>query len=224
MVFVVLAITFAFLSIAPALFLTENYALWRGNWWSAIPLALFALIGMLLLPLLVIRKFFKEDLREYGFRLPEDYRETLILVFLAIVLFLPLLFFFGGEDSFQGYYSAVAELTLGKFLVVGVLASLIYYVAEEFLFRGFLFWGLWQRAGYHSFWINGVIFASLHLTKPFAEVVFAFFASLIFCFLSLKTKSFLSAAAVHFAIALIFNILIILFSKESGQIGDFFYF
>src|SRR3990167_4166366 len=74
------------------------------------------------------------------------------------------------------------------------------------IFSRFLFFGLLHKIGYHSFWITSLLFSFFHLTKPMPEILFAFLTSFLFCYLSLKTKSFIPAVIVHYFISLSLNI------------------
>ena len=217
-----LSFVFVFLSTAPVVFFTADYAIWRENWWAAGPIALLAVLAMLLLPALTVRKLFRENLSDYGFRFPEDFRQSVFLTVIAVIVLLPAVLFFGLEESFREYYF-VSGLSLSRFIYAGVLASIVYYAAEEFLFRGFLFWGLWRKIGRHSFWVTALVFAAFHITKPAPEVIFAFFAGIVFNYLSFKTKSFIPAAAAHFVLALVLNVMIFFFLENlsAGTPGAF---
>ncbi|MEK9194359.1 MAG: type II CAAX endopeptidase family protein [Patescibacteria group bacterium] len=166
-------------------------------------LAFQSFFAMLVFPLLAIRLVFKDSPRNFGFRLPENKKNAAILAILAILILLPVTFFFSALESFRGYYPAGGGFL--NFIFLSVILSSIYYVSEEFLFRGFLFWRLFSKIGYHSFWVTNLVFALLHFAKPILEIPFAFFAGLIFSYLSWKTKSFLPAAVAHFVTALILN-------------------
>ncbi|PIP86931.1 hypothetical protein COW81_02980 [Candidatus Campbellbacteria bacterium CG22_combo_CG10-13_8_21_14_all_36_13] len=109
------------------------------------------------------------------------------------------------QVSFQEYYAVQQNIFVFS---APTMISLVYYFAEEFLFRGFLFFGLWDRFKYHTFWITNVIFAIFHVGKPTLEVFFAFSLGLVLSYTSFKTKSFIPATIIHFAVALILNILV----------------
>ena len=189
--------------------------------WAGLFFALQALVFMGFAPLLLLILSSKMNLLDFGFRLPSRKKEAIVLIVLAFTVLMPLIIFFSGQDAFQDYYSLKKE-SLFNFLVLIILPSLIYYFAEEFLFRGFLFWGLWHKIKYHSFWITSLIFSIFHLSKPLPEVFFAFFASLIFCYLSLKTKSFVPAAVAHFLVAIALNALIVFVAGAGGGSGNKF--
>lgn len=167
-----------------------------------------SLFWMLVVSLILAKFLFKEKPAFFGFRLPEKRLHAIALILLSFVILVPIMIFFSGQEQFQVFYSPDNQ-SIWRFLLVVVVLSFGYYLAEEFLFRGFLFWGLFHKIGYHSFWITSGIFALLHINKPPLEIPFSFFASLLFCYLSFKTKSFIPAFLVHFTIALILNALII---------------
>ena len=178
---------------------------------------------MLVVPLTVIRFILKEKFRSYGWCLPENNRQAILLTLFSLMVLIPVMVFFGTQESFQKFYT-LQDVSLGNFLLMSVFLSFVYYASEEFLFRGFLFWGLWRRVGYHSFWIISLIFTLLHITKPLLEIPFAFFASLLFCYLSFKTKSFIPAFVVHFTIALVLNILVTFFWNTPSLGSSGFHF
>jgi len=75
---------------------------------------------------------------------------------IGLAILLPWIIFFAHQTEFKGY--SFGTPTLPKYiLILGVLFPL-YYIGEEFFFRGFLFLGLWKRVGWHSFWITDIIF------------------------------------------------------------------
>lgn len=196
-----------FLNVAPSSFLPFSY-LYRNFSLSSqsVALLLVTLIFLVALPLATIIFVFNEKPAAFGWRLPSDLREAKKVAAYAILALLPFILFFSTQDIFRGYYSTYG-VSISDFLLKAVFLTFFYYLAEEFLFHGFLFFGLWSRVRYHSFWIVSLLFAFLHIGKPPTEIIFSFFASLLFCYLSLKTKSFLPAAIVHYTIALMLNII-----------------
>ncbi len=109
---------------------------------------------------------------------------------------------------FQAYYTVhYSSFWAAVWGLVGQTA--IYYFVEEFLFHGFLFFGLLRTVG--KIWstiLVSIVFTILHIGKPLPELLLAFIYSLIFCWLSYRSKSFFSAAAVHFIMSLVVNILV----------------
>ncbi|MFB6212519.1 MAG: CPBP family intramembrane glutamic endopeptidase [Candidatus Magasanikbacteria bacterium] len=171
-------------------------------------LALFSIIFMAFLPIIMIRKVFQLSLEDFGFRLPKNRRTFFLSISWVLIVLAPVVIFLSRLESFQDFYS-VSDLSYIKIIWRTIFLSIIYFFAEEFLFRGFLFWGLFRNLGMHSFWITSLIFSFFHLGKPPFEILVAFFTSLLFCYLSYKNKSFIPAAVTHFIMAFSVNMLII---------------
>lgn len=195
----------------------------RGETLHVSFIMLGAFVWMLVIPLTVVRFILKEKFESYGWRLPEDKRRAILLTLFSIIILVPVMIFFGTQESFQKFYT-LQDTSLENFLLMSVVLSFIYYTSEEFLFRGFLFWGLWRKVGYHSFWITSLVFALFHVTKPLLEIPFAFFASVLLCYLSFKTKSFIPAFVVHFTIALVLNVLVTFVWGAPALGGNSFHF
>lgn len=166
-----------------------------------------SLVWMLLIPLLYVIYILKERPDTFGFTLPHPAAYAIKLTVLSSLLLLPLAVLLGLRPEFQYAYS-LRDATIVQFFFQYVFLACIYYVAESFLFFGFLFHNLWNRLHYHSFWITGATFALMHIMKPRLEIATAFFTGLLFCYLSRKTKSILPVAIVHFILALTVNVLV----------------
>jgi uncharacterized protein len=163
-----------------------------------------ALIFLLAVPLVLLR-LLKEDVGEFGFRFPEPGHAREIGMAFFVLLFAAL----GASfiPALREFY-ADTSTSLPVFIASAGILSFLYYVAEEFLFRGFLFWGLFRRVGVHSFWMTNLLFALLHVGKPAIEIPIAFLAGLLFSYITWRTKSFLPAAVLHFTLAIALNLLV----------------
>ena len=205
-VIIVLSLFLAVFNSWPAFFFLKIGLFDTDSVWFSLATAISAFLLMFLLPSFLIKYAFKEKLSDFGLNIP-NIKETLKLSLTILLIFLPIIFFLSGQKSFEDYYFINGQLNI-FFLLTSAFASLFYYFSEEFLFRGFLFFGLWNRLKIHSFWIISLLFSFLHLSKAKGEFIFAFFFSLAACYLSLKTKSFIPAVLVHFILALTLNILV----------------
>ncbi len=197
----------AFLNTTPAFFLLHRGFFIKDSITFSFIIAFSAFLVMFLLPAGIIRFVFKEKLIDFGLSFPKDRQSAVKLTLIAIVILLPILFLLATLTNFQQYY--LIKHKIDAFFMLEVIASFIYFFSEEFLFRGVLFFGLWDKFKFHTFWITNLVFALLHLGKPFGEIFVAFFIGNIFSYLSFKTKSILPAVVVHFIIALLLNIIII---------------
>ncbi len=177
-----------------------------------------AVLFFFLVPAFIVRVIYKESLTTYGYNLPPFTKKTGFRVLLAFLLLLVPLLFLIQNTEFQSFYALgdIAPLTVVLFL--GPVA-LLYYLAEEFLFRGFLLSSLFARFGFISFPILAGLFGVLHAGKPFLEMFYAVYATLILSWLAYVTRSFLPAALLHWLIALIFTLTVsVLFPTTAGSL------
>ena len=168
--------------------------------------ALGALVLMFFIPVLVIKYVFNKPLSDFGLRKPREMREAAMLSVAAVVVSLPVLILFSKHTAIQDYYAVKQGFGLFFLLTVGL--GIFYYLSEEFIFRGFLFFGLWDRFQYHTFWISNLIFVFFHIGKPVEEVLWAFFFGLIFSFITYRTRSVWPAVLIHLTVAFILNVLV----------------
>jgi membrane protease YdiL (CAAX protease family) len=158
----------------------------------------------------VAKVIFREKLSNLGMRMPQGKAKTVLLVILALAVLTPSIYLLSKLPDFKSYYSLKHPSLLRMSLMITLLP--LYYFAEEFFFRGFLFLGLWHRIGWHSFWITEIIFTLSHLHKPVIEILLCIPASVIFNCLSVYTRSFYPALMVHSSIG-IFCLLVVNFSR-----------
>lgn len=83
------------------------------------------------------------------------------------------------------------------------------FLALEFFFRGVLVHGLARRFGAMGVFIALIPYVMIHLTKPLAEALGSIVAGTVLGFLSLRTGSVYLGAALHFAVALTIDLLVL---------------
>jgi membrane protease YdiL (CAAX protease family) len=152
-----------------------------------------------LLPTLLCTFFYKEKLTHIGFALPVKKIETAILMLLALLLMVPIILWLAKQHSFQHYYSFNKPSTAKLAFLILVIFP-IYYICEEFFFRGFLLINLWKRMRWHSLWITDILFTFAHIAKPLLEIVIALPAGIILALLTLRLKSIYPAMVVHYVL------------------------
>lgn len=198
----------AFFNSWPAFFFLDLGFVEEGGLAFSILVSFGAFIIMFSIPALLVIFIFKENLGNFGLCPPIDTSQALRLSSIIVIVSLPIMFFMASLPSFQHYYSIQHNLN-GSFVLLSLLTGLIYYFSEEFLFRGFLLFGLYEKIGFHSYWISNLLFALLHATKPTGETLFAFVIGVALSYLSIKTKSFIPAVLVHTILAISLNIIVI---------------
>lgn len=146
----------------------------------------------LLIPLFITIFIFRENPKEYGFKIG-DWRIGLTLTAIAILLMTPILWWLTRADSsMQGYYdSYLAGLPWNTFLDL---------LGWEFLFRGWLLFGYARKFGAEALWLQAVPFAIAHVGKPEIETLSTIFGGFVFGWIAWRSKSFLYPFLIHWYI------------------------
>ncbi len=172
-------------------------------------LVIYSLFFLFLLPLFMGHYLSQQNLKALGLSFPKNRIKVLILVFLALLLLIPVVFFSAQYKSVQNFYSL--KHSSPYFLLFLFFAMPPYYFAEEFFFRGFLFLGLWRKLGWHSYWVTEIIFTWAHLGKPPLELLLSFPAGMVLNYLTVETDSIYPAMVVHFILGIVLSIVVTFF-------------
>ena len=156
---------------------------------------LIALFFSMAIPVVISKVVFKTNLKDLGLIAPKMTLSTVLLTVMAFMFFIPSTYLLLNDPNMKAFYS-FKQLGLYEFILLITLTP-IYYFTEEFFFRGFLFFSLWKRLKWHSFWITDIIFTLSHIGKPGMEILFCIPVSLAFNVLTLYTKSIYPAVLVH---------------------------
>jgi uncharacterized protein len=166
-----------------------------------------------LLPALVIRFFWRDSLADYGLRIGDwkfGLRSVAILLPLISLLFL--LPAASMEDMRATYpVDRAAGDSLSRFLVHTGGRILLFYTAWEFLFRGFLLFGLRRITGDAvAICVQTIPSALWHINYPAGELYMSIAAGLLFGWLALRTRSILWPLLLHAGIGVVTDTSIIL--------------
>ena len=164
-------------------------------------LASFLLYGAL--PFLVVCFLPGERVRSYGLGLG-DVRTGLKVTLLFAAVMVPLVVLVSRFDGlgFRGTYPLDPDaLKSWTFFWVYEPFYWLYFVAWEFLFRGFLLFGMERRIGAHAIWVQLIPFALMHAGKPELEAYGSIVAGAALGVLALRTRSFWWGAFLHAGIA-----------------------
>ncbi|HKJ38226.1 MAG TPA: CPBP family intramembrane glutamic endopeptidase [Anaerolineales bacterium] len=147
----------------------------------------------LVIPLIIIVLFFRENPKEYGFSLG-DWKAGLTITALGILFMAPVIYYLGsGDASMQDYYKAnIKGLPWNTFLDL---------IGWEFLFRGWILFGYVRKFGPEALWIQAVPFALMHNGKPEVETLSTIFGGFAFGWVAYRTKSFVWPFLIHWFIA-----------------------
>lgn len=132
-----------------------------------------------------------------------DVRFGLPVVLILYFAFLPILVGVSYSPAFQTKYPLFSEAGQDWTHLIGYeLGYAIYFIGWEFLFRGFMLFGLYPRLGRYAVLIQTIPFAILHFGKPQAETLAAVAAGIILGALALRTRSFWYGWLLHTLIAI----------------------
>ncbi len=187
---------------------------WHGDLYRAVGLHAFRqqrlfnwfLLNFLLLfcvPVAVIKLYLKRPLSEFGVQWGDaKLWGKYVLAFMAVVV--PCVLIAAKMPSFQSYYSY--HDWAGKSLQLYLLFAggwLLYFLAWEFFFRGFLLFGMTRTFGKTAIYLQMVPFVMMHFNKPELETLSAIIAGIALGLMAYRTKSFVGCWLLHWVIALL---------------------
>ena len=176
------------------------------------------------IPILTIFFVFFEDVREFGFKMPENPKIIWSVTGICMVLIVIILYFPSKWPQFQEYYPIFKQFNhpdplffkpnpfasdFGKMFFAE--ASYCFYMfCWEFFFRGYMTCGMSKSFGLWAVLIQTVPFTLLHVGKPIEETVSSFFAGLILGLLAYYGRSFIPCFIIHSWVFIMFDIMVIM--------------
>lgn len=167
-----------------------------------------------LIPALVVKYIFREDLANFGLRLGE-WRYGLVFALIAFIVCLPFIYLGSLQADFQKEYplSKMISANILLLIIFELVYLLLYYVSWEFFFRGFLLFG--TRKGFGNFGailLQTVASTLIHIGKPQGETMAAIVAGIVFGGIALRTKTVLPLILLHWLLGLTNDLFCILHS------------
>lgn len=179
-----------------------SYRVWEEYLLLNIGLLLFA-------PLLLILGVLRDNASDYGFQPPAAGSSRFAwLFFLAMV---PVMLIASRSPQFYHYYPIQPQAGQSwSYLFYYEISYGFYMFAWEFFYRGFLTFGLARAFGFPTAVVlQAVGFGIMHIGKPPLEVISSFPGGLIMGWLAVRSRSFLPCFALHWTVALAFDLLAI---------------
>jgi membrane protease YdiL (CAAX protease family) len=163
---------------------------------------LSSFVFYLLIPVGIIVFVFREDPRRFGLRWG-DWKKGAVLSALGIVFMAVVIVGLTRLEEFRSYYSLSSfRVSQQREMVEFALRQLVYMFSWEFIFRGFMLFGLRERFGSLAVWIQAIPFAIMHLGKPELETLSTIFGGAAFGYVDLESRSVLPSVIIHWAIYL----------------------
>lgn len=146
----------------------------------------------LVIPLLIILIFFRENPREYGFTFG-DWKLGLTYTIIGILLMAPVIYYLGHDNAaMKTYYE--------RFLPGLPWTTFLDLIGWEFFFRGWILFSYAKKFGPESLWLQAVPFAMAHIGKPEVETLSTIFGGFAFGWVAWRTKSFVWPFLIHWFI------------------------
>ncbi|MCX6149074.1 MAG: CPBP family intramembrane metalloprotease [Ignavibacteriales bacterium] len=175
-------------------------------------------ISFFILPILIILFIFKEKIADYGLKFGEIGFGFKLSAIIILIMFIVVWFVSSTKSFYITYpYLSEARESWTVFLIFEFLLF-IYIFSWEFIWRGYMLFGLESKFGYYAIFIQMIPFVILHNGKPALETFSAIIGGVLLGILALRTRSFLYGVLIHFC--LIFNMdLLSTLRYKSNEFG-----
>ena len=163
-----------------------------------------------ILPLLIVIFFLKDRPGNFGLRVG-DFKPGLRISFYFILIMIVITWFVSSSSSFGETYPLLQRTKESWNLFFVYEAGLFLYVfAWEFIWRGFMLFGLEEKFGFYAVLIQMVPFVILHNGKPYIETFCAIIGGIALGILAFRTRSFLYCVIVHISVMFTVDLLSVL--------------
>ncbi len=153
------------------------------------------LVFYVFIPLSISCLLFREKPSDYGICLGK-WKLALVSVALCLSIMAVVIYIVADLQAFEIYYKLPESTNWGRLFINIAL----YLFSWEFIFRGYMLFGLEKAIGSSAIFIQAIPFALLHTGKPELEALTAFFGGCILGYISYRTRSFLPCFVIHFGI------------------------
>jgi len=170
----------------------------------------FLLLG--LIPVLIITFGFNERLKDYGLTIGDKKAGMLSLVVLTPLIVLALIYPSSQTAEMKNFYpfDPSAHLSIQNFIQLEFWRVILFYTAWEFMFRGFMLFGLRKYVGDSMALCIQVIPSCLwHIGMPSGEIISSIPGGILFGILALRTRSIIYPLILHCIIGISMDLLIV---------------
>lgn len=172
---------------------------------------------LFILSTLIIKFILKENLSDYGLQFG-DYKTGIQISLLFLLVMLPLIWFVSATESFVQKYPHLHKARESwSIFFIYESGMLIYMFAWEFIWRGFMLFGLKEKFGYYAVLLQMIPFVILHNGKPELETFGAIAGGIALGILALRTKSFYYCVVVHIGVMFLIDFI----SSLRFRAGDY---
>ncbi|MBK9098891.1 MAG: CPBP family intramembrane metalloprotease [bacterium] len=154
-------------------------------------------VTLFILSILIIKFIIKEDLKDYGLQ-PGDYKAGLIFSTIFLGVMISMIWFISATPDFASKYPHLQSTkdSWSDFYIYEA-GMFLYMFGWEFIWRGFMLFGLKEKFGYYSVLIQMIPFVILHNGKPVLETFGAIAGGIALGMLAFRTNSFYCCVITH---------------------------
>ncbi|MCL5029303.1 MAG: CPBP family intramembrane metalloprotease [Bacteroidetes bacterium] len=154
-------------------------------------------ITLFVIPFLIIKFYLKEKMTDYGIKLG-DVSAGLKLTFLSLLIMIPAIWFITAQPAFALTYPLLAQARDSwKIFFLYEFGLIFYLFAWEFIWRGYMLFGLKEKFGYYTVIFQMIPFLILHDGKPPIETFGAIIGGLALGILAYRTRSIYYCVITH---------------------------
>ncbi len=169
---------------------------------------------MFILPAIYVKYVMHKPLGDFGWGLGDVKEGAKWLLAIPLVV-LPLIYIASKMPGLRAEYPLAKSLLQNRssLFVYESAYVLLYYVAWEFFFRGFLLFGLRDRFGdVNAILIQTVSSCLVHIGKPESEIIGSIIVGIVFGMIALRSKSIWYVFLIHASIGVLTDLFIIYFN------------
>jgi uncharacterized protein len=190
----------------PSLGGDPRFELWMHEWWFAAAFLLYFVV-----PVLLVLALHRARPSDFGLG-AGDVRFGLTAAALSVAVMLPVLWIVSAEPAFRDLhpYARVTRINGGMFAVYEA-TFLLYFIGWEYLWRGYMLFGLRRHIGDGAAVLAQMLpFTLLHFGKPAMETFGAVAAGIALGAVALRARSFWYGVLTHWAVMFLMDALSVL--------------
>lgn len=154
-------------------------------------------ILFLVIPFIIIGFVFKEKHNSYGINF-RNRKIGLSVVTYSVLVFIPIIYFVSNSNIFLDYFPLMqSSVDDFRVFIIYEILFIIFIFSWEFIFRGFILFGLEKKFGLYAIFIQMIPFVLLHNGKPFIETFASIFGALFLGYLAIRTRSISYGFLIH---------------------------
>lgn len=162
------------------------------------------------IPSLIIKFFWRENIADYGLNLKIDTDFVSVLA-TCLLIMIPLVYIASLTAGFKDKYPFLkiydGESYLGWTFLIWILIYFFQFFCLEFFFRGFLVQSLKPSLGIYAIFVMTIPYCMIHFGKPMFEAFAAIIAGIFLGWLSYTNNNIWLGFFLHCSVALLMDIL-----------------